>query len=587
MHAGTSSVLPAKAGLASRLPAFWCALGFLVAELLSSPHAELGIADDWSYLRTVQVLVQTGHLHYNGYATAMIGWQFYLAAGFVRIFGFSFTAVRASTLLVGVITTFLIERLFVRACVRQRNAVIGTLALVLTPLYMPLSVSFMSDIQGLLALVMSLYCCLRALQASGWQRTLGWVTFAVASDLVIGSSRQIAWLGILVFVPATLWLMRKDRKVLLPGSVITLIGAALVAFCLHWFGQQPYSVPEHIMPEIHKASQLAYMASQLTRTVLEIPFLLLPISVAFFSEIRYCSRRTLMILAACGIAYLALALVVLKHHGPNTMLEPLLRDWVSPYGFYESLSLNNAPPIVLGTGLRMILTLLSLGGTLCFFAALYRVRASRSSRAEEKTGALLSWRTLLTLVVPFTLVYFLLLIPRSAVQLLDRYLVALLLVFALVAIRFYQDFIETSLPTTVVIAVAVLALYGIGATHDMFAFYRARVKLVNELRTENVPANAIDGGLEYNGWVELEQSSHVNDSRLINPSGAYQHIAGAQGFDCQSEPKTSSFLPHFAPLYGVSFDADACMGPAPVAPVSYFRWLGMTRTSIYAVRYQR
>ena len=57
------------------IPALFCALAVLLCELVSRPYAEMGISDDWSYIRTAQVLAATGHIAYNGWGAPMLGWQ--------------------------------------------------------------------------------------------------------------------------------------------------------------------------------------------------------------------------------------------------------------------------------------------------------------------------------------------------------------------------------------------------------------------------------------------------------------------------------------------------------------------------------
>ena len=94
------------------------------------------MVDDWSYVRSVRVLAQTGHIVYNGWATAILGWQLFLGALFVKLFGPSFTAIRASTLFISLLTAFLTHRVLVRAGANSRNATVGTLALVLGPLFL-------------------------------------------------------------------------------------------------------------------------------------------------------------------------------------------------------------------------------------------------------------------------------------------------------------------------------------------------------------------------------------------------------------------------------------------------------------------
>ncbi len=167
----------------------------------------MGISDDGPYILMAQTLARTGHVAYNGWAAPMLGWQLYLGAAFIKLFGFSFTVVRMSTLLVAVLMAFVLQRTLVLAGVNGGNATLGTLAFVLSPLYLMLSVTYMSDIFGLFAVVTCLYGCLRALQAPTDGSTILWLCFAVATNAIFGTSRQIAWLGILVMVPSTLFLL--------------------------------------------------------------------------------------------------------------------------------------------------------------------------------------------------------------------------------------------------------------------------------------------------------------------------------------------------------------------------------------------
>ena len=287
--------------------ALLCALAYLLCELIARPHAEMGICDDWSYIFTAHRLADTGHIAYNGWATAMIGWQLYLGAAFIKLFGFSFTTVRMSTLVVATLTTFLLQRTLVRAGISERNAVFGTLAFVLSPLFMVLSVTYMTDIPGLFAVILCVYGCLRSLQANTPRSTLLWLYFAVLTNVLCGTSRQIAWLGVLVMVPSTLYDLHTERRVprrsVVAASAITLFGWLSVFVILHWFNHQPYSLPEHIIPNTFS---LPYILFQFFSLFLEIPFLLLPVVLLFFAALRSSSRRALTFVGVAALVYLLL-----------------------------------------------------------------------------------------------------------------------------------------------------------------------------------------------------------------------------------------------------------------------------------------
>ena len=141
--------------------------------LATHPVAEIGMNDDWSYVQTARILAQTGHIVYNGQGAPILGWQLFLAAPFIKLFGPSFAAIRASTLLVALLTAFLAQRTLVRTGINSRNATIGTLTLVLSPLFLSLSLSFMTDVGGLFCILLCLYACLRALAGSHRPRRPG------------------------------------------------------------------------------------------------------------------------------------------------------------------------------------------------------------------------------------------------------------------------------------------------------------------------------------------------------------------------------------------------------------------------------
>jgi len=570
----------------------------MLCEAISRPYAEMGVSDDWSFIRTAQLLAQTGHVYYNGWAACMIGWQLYPAALFLKLFGFSFTTARLSTFLVAVLTTFLIQRTFVRAGINEQNAAIGTLAIVLTPLYMALSVTFMTDVQGLFAVVICLYGCLRALQARSPATATVWICFAALANAVFGSSRQIAWLGVLVMVPCTLWLLRRQRRTLVAGCFATLAGWAFVALSLHWFQQQPYAVPEHLVVKVAGRYQLAYMARELAGVVLELPFLILPIVAAYLIILR--RRNSIHFwrsFAVCGLGYVLVALLLLIRYGPGSVMEPMLGDWVSPAARYGMLVLGSLGPIVLGHIIRLLLTAVTTLAVLCAIAFLWEIR-TRIVRDEvdelpaEVSGATarsVSWNQVLLLIGPFAAVYFALLIPRSSVQLLDRYLLPLIFLSGLGLIRAFQNFVQPFLPAVTKALVGLVAIYSIGATHDMFAFYRARVAIANEVRAAGIRPNTFDGGFEYNGWVEVLPGGHLNDEKILNPPNSYIPIGPYQGLSCNGDGKIGDYnneLLHFSPRYGLSFHPDDCAGQTPLAPVNYFRWLGLRPTSLYVVNYQ-
>jgi len=538
----------------------------------------MGVCDDWPYILMAQKLAATGQFAYNGWAAPMIGWQLYLGAAFVKMFGMSPTAVRMSTLLVAMVLAFLLQRTLVRANVSERNSTIATLAFVLSPLYLILSVTFMTDIEGLFALVLCLYGCLRALQAKTSGAAIGWILFAVVTNAVFGTARQIAWLGILVMVPCTLWLLRTQRRVVVAGAAATAAGAVFIFVCLQWLKHQPYNVPEHVLVG---AFPIGHMAVELVHTFLDAPFLLLPIVALFLPEVRRSRPRVLAVCSLVFLGYLFLATHP-SHLRGDFPLEPMGGDWIGIHGTYEFMILKGNAPRLLSRGMQVLLTSLSFGGVYGLICLL----ASRDERPERENAAGVSWAQLGVLLGPFSLVYAMLLVPRAgAYHLTERYLLALLVVALLCMVLVYQERVQPRLPAICGVLVGIMAVYGIVNTHNTFSIDRARVELANELTAAGVPDTAVDNGWEYNLGVELRHSAYINTDRIALPANAYKPAPPLPEGTC--EVNAYDFTPHIQPLYGISFDPDACYGQAPFAPVHYSRWLGSEPGTLYVVYFTK
>jgi hypothetical protein len=543
----------------------------------------MGMIDDAPYILVVKRLAETGHVVYNGWETAIFGWQFYLGAAFVKLFGYSFTTVRLSTVLLAMVIAFLLQRIMVRAGISERNACAGTLALVVSPLFLMISVTFMSDLPGLFAIVICLYGCLRALQATSERAAIFWMAFAVASNVICGSSRQIAWLGVLVMAPCTLWLLRKYRAVLVAGGAFTVAGWAALFVWMHWFHQQPYTLPE---PLLVNPWPLWQPAKQLTHLYLDFPFLLLPIALLFLPELR--KDRPIITVA---IGALIVADVVLAFHQSRVRsyfpLEPAIGDLVEAHGIYSFSSLQGTAPLFLGTTAQVVLTIVSFGSLAAILSTVLR-NGMQGKRTGQPLDAIvperLSWRHLCFLLAPTLLAYTMLIGPRAAwFILVDRYALIPLVAVLILLVRYYQDNVRDAIPAAGFVLVAFVAVYGIVSTHNMASLYRARVALAAELHSAGVADTAIDNGWEYNFSVELAQAPALNEPRIVLPRDFYRRIQPMPAGLCSTV--WINLTPHIHPLYAVSFNPNSCYGPAPFAPIHYSRWFASSPGTLYVVRY--
>ncbi|HWF03239.1 MAG TPA: hypothetical protein VHA06_06100, partial [Candidatus Angelobacter sp.] len=280
-----------------------CALIVAACVWATYPVAQIGIDDEWSYIKTAQLFAQTGHFVYNGWAAMILGWQVVWAALFIKLFGFSFTVVRLSMLPIAMATIALFHASLLRFGINARNAMLGALTLGLSPLFIPMAASYMSDVPGLFVVVLCLYLCQRAVAAGGRRATLAWLCLAAASNVVGGTARQIAWLGALVMVPSTGWLLRKQRGVLPASLLLWVFSVASIYACMQWFARQPYSVPESLLHGYNYfhgnlGSNVFHFLFQMIGAALCLLLLVYPILAAWLPEGRRLDRAALLRIAS-------------------------------------------------------------------------------------------------------------------------------------------------------------------------------------------------------------------------------------------------------------------------------------------------
>ena len=571
-------------GRARERPAILCALLLGICTLASYPFAEMGGNDDFSYVRSAKALADTGHLVYFGWSSAMLGWQLALGALFIKLFGSSFTATRASILLVALVTAFFLQRVFVRLGLRETNAAFATLTLVLSPLFIPLSFSFMSDIPGLFAIVLCLYFCLRAIDSPLPSHTIAWLLAAEVSSAILGTARQTGWLGLLVIVPSTYWLLRRRLPIVLLACVWFLCVEFIFA-CLYWFSRQMYTTVEGTSGMRFNPDHLFDVGLAALRVPLETAFFLFPILIAF--ALPFLKERSRVVYLSLAGVILFCAYLCLRPHSywVGVVLAPAtsgIGDYVTPLGILQLPEIGNRP-LTLNFAVRTVITVVSYFAAFAFAVLLMtRNRDAMTKTQEEDQSAQLSWQRLLLLLGPFTLAYCAFLAIRIlAGVMFDRYLLPLFLVLAVVALRFYQERVSPRLPLTSFAVLFLFAAFGIAGTHDMFAVDRARLAAIEHLRAAGLPRTAFYGGFAYDGWTQIDSQGYVDAGSIRTPNGIRQLPSWRSKFN-PCGYLFARYYPAIRAQYALSYDNFTCHDPKnSFAPVPYHLWLPPFTGAIY------
>jgi hypothetical protein len=575
-HSPVSSIL-------LRNQALLCCIALFVCTLISRPFIEIGINDDWSYIRSALLLAQTGHITFMGWSTPVLGWQLFLGALFIKLFGFSFIVVRSSVLLLSAVTVYLLHRVLVRCGVSEINATIGTLTFALSPLFLPLAFSFMTDIPGLFAIVLCFYLCLRALQASTDTSAFNWVIFAAVSNVVFGSVRQTSWLGVIVIVPSTLWLLRSRRIPWVKAGCLWFLSLLCILACVLWFVHQPFVQVERPVQNILNHKDWTTIFRTACFPVLNIALYLIPVTAALITPVWMKTRRARL---AVFVVLAALAALVMSHYILYLRGNFWLR-WLAPWGGnlvtnrgvidYPEIGIR---PVVLSIHVQIIITLVALVTASACVACIFG--SSNSHEPESSTRYRIpANRELAILFAPFTIAYFALLMPRAAVgSFFERYVLPLLAVALVVVLRLYQQKVAHRLPVFSLVCTFIVAAYGVAATHDFYAMQRARLTAINELRAAGVARTAFFGGFAYDGWTQADSWGYVTSRNINLPPGT--HLPPPQNASSKSCAAPYGYLdPGIDAGYALSLDPLTCQSPSGFASVPYRTWLSPYSGGIY------
>lgn len=544
-----------------------CAFAVAVCVLLVFPVANMPFGDDFSYTKTALDFARTGHFVYNGWATAMLGWLVPWGALFIKVFGFSFTVVRLSVLPIAMATVYVFHDVLRRFEINEANAVLGALAMALTPLFVPMASTYMTDIPGLFVIVICMYMCQRAVAAHTDRVALLWLCSAALVDVAGGTVRQIAWLGALVMVPSTAWLLRERRGMKAAGVILFLCSFVGVLACLHWFNRQPYSLPEHVYRGPIHLRMLVHLAAELLRALLCLLLVVFPLSVAWLPVAGRLNGHARLRIAG-AMAVLALLAIILSRLGrANTWLMP----WLIP--LLETQAIGGVT-----TWMKIVMSLLILAPALVLFERM----ADRKNRSGKSGTRRSPWHEIAWILGPFTLSYICLLAPRATYDIIqDRYLLGLIPSSIVILLSLYQERVTVKMSALSLVTLTVFAVYAVAGAHSLFAGCRALVRAVDMVQSSGVPRKFIQAGMASDGWAQIQGNGYINDSRLVVPPGAYKPDTSNLKLPDECTIDFASFTPAITPRYFLTFPPMSCFAPTHFPPVHYTIWLPPFHRTLY------
>jgi hypothetical protein len=337
-------------------------------------------------------------------------------------------------------------------------------------------------------------------------------------------------------------------------------------------------VPEDLVQAAINAGSLSNVIVLFTGGMLELALLLLPLMLFFVAKVSLRNRTTMKVFLWTAIVFAIFS--VIQARELRNWLVPYIGNYVTVWGILSNSPLHGPLPVVLHGRIRVVLTIL-LALAVASFVTIVLSKEKGSPR--ERQSKRNSWHRLIVLLLPFTVAYFGLLVPRAIANFFyDRYLLSLLFLAAIPVVRLYQERVQSRLPAAALIPIGLYAVFAVAGTHDSFVRFRSYLSAINELRAAGVPAMEIDGGLEFDGWTQIERVGYVNDPRIPVRPGEGFRPSVKDTFGVCPQFWVDSFSADYR--YAMSAFPDTCLGPAGFPPVTYRTWLGPRVNKFYIVR---
>lgn len=485
---------------------------WVFALALVNPTGDFPLNDDWSFAHAVKALLDTGEFRPTGWTSMTLLMQTLWGALFCLPAGFSFDALRLSSLVAGaagIVATYLLT-LELRG--PRWFAVLAATCCGFSPLYFSLSHTFMTDAPFTALTTFSAVFFVRALRTDSSSSLVAATLLAVAATL----TRQLAVALPIAFALSMLLHRGVARRNLMRALAPALCSAgALLAF-QHWLagagaGRTPALHDRFTavllsalgdVGTLRKAAVDGYVA------LLYVGLFVLPaLSAIEWNRVEGGSGRRSgwFAMALGGATVLAATALLWVSPGPSPQSMPVtsrlgIGNVLVPSGIGPlTLAHHNVwglPAIPGGFWIVVNACALAAGALLVGAVSLHGSRIV-SARPERKLGKLEDTEAAAFFLLLTVTVY---LLPLLATGFFDRYLIPVLPLVAASLAQLVPRRISVRSALLPSLSMACVLLFSVAATRDYLEWNRTRWRVLGELAQRGIGPERIDGGFEFNGW---------------------------------------------------------------------------------------
>jgi hypothetical protein len=545
----------------SLLPLAAVVLTYIAAMFVIPTLAPVSISDDWTYTRSVEILVREGRFEILPVAAATMVFQLGWGAWFAYLFGLSFGVLRLSTVILTLLSGAALFGLCRELGVSRPRAALGMAAYLFNPILFTISYTFMTDPHFLALLTIASYWYVRGLRPGRDGTMATWIGSLIAALACLQRPHgALIPLGVVTFLVLSgrLRLNRASvvhflRVVAIPAST-TILYYLVIARGLP--SQQDYFLDEA------RAAGIGETVLLIRRlTVIEALYaglFVAPLVVALLPAWRKLtdlgSPRAWLVLAAWEAVVIG-GLMWFWTEGRRMPFVPHFLGRAGP----GSADLRNARPPLAAPEVYGLLTIACAAAAIIFGIALTRSLFTRPRSGGTAAGmalAIAGWQVVG--VIPQSLLF------RNWIISLDRYLLPLL-PFAICLLLWALS----DLPLSRVIgwgAVAVIAAFSIAGTRDVLVFQSNVWEQARWLNAQGVPDTKIDAGYPWDAY-HLWEYSNENQIPKQTPDGSWWTDVYATATD-------STYIVAGGPIRGYTV----------IKVVPYSAWLQREPVALHVLR---
>jgi hypothetical protein len=547
------SSTPRTRSIKQRLAAAWplglCLALFVLLVILVNPLHDFPMGDDWEYARSVQRLLTTGQFYRSPVVQATVLFPALWGGLFARLFGFSFTILRLSTLPLGAGCLAAFYGILGELGFDRSRRLLGTLAFMVTPLFVFNALSFMTDVPFLFWLLLGLWCALRAfrLQRAAWLVAASACSALAFLTRQLGLAQAVALaLAVLIFQPRSAW-----PRWLAAALVVPLAAAVLFFAWQAVAGQTTWAdstiTGEGTLQFIFSAQLPAALARRVILLSVTLCLYMTPLWLAFAPGARRAwqtlARQNRWLLAAEAVLGL-FVLASVTFFGTRGEWWPYFRGALTNAGLWPTLAYftfpgDLRPPFLprpvwigmtyLGAGLAVVFALGLISRLLGALRAPLTTTVIDGSAPQPHWAARLLGRLWARLQALGP--------ARGVTYLTFLGVLSLVLVYTLFVERYFLPllpgaillFLETTRdarpsPTLAGAGLLLVGLLSVGLMWDYFDWHAARWNGAQALVAAGVPLEQLDAGYEWNGWYLSDEAYAYIQARgvpLIDDPFAY------------------------------------------------------------------